>query len=151
MVNSSHVEERYSRMHSFCRLVATTCWKACHIPLLFAHLRVCREWSLWCCFFKVWHTGWNTFLTAPMTQLISFRHVHFDIPRCTSTKMRQLFLWRTQTRPVSHGIAQGFQEDQNRSPCLSRRKPSCLHCVPPICTRQEHMARRSAVILMGAH
>ena len=40
-----------------CQLAATTCWKTCENSPLFCHLRVCWEWLLRCCFFKVWHTG----------------------------------------------------------------------------------------------
>ena len=35
-MNLSQDEERYSRRFSSCHLAATTCWKACHISLLFS-------------------------------------------------------------------------------------------------------------------
>ena len=62
---------------------------------------------------------------------ILFPHVHFEIRGARAPKWVKI-LWEEQTRTVSHGTAQGFQEDWIRSPCLSRRKPSRLRCVPPI-------------------
>ena len=61
---------------------------------------------------------------------VLFPHVHFDIRVARTPKWVNFFVEK-QTRPVSHGTAQRFQEDWIRSPCLSRRKPSCLRCVHP--------------------
>ena len=77
-------------------------------------------------------------------------HEQFDI-RIARARNWTTFFERAQTPPVSHGTAQGFQEDWIRSPCRSRRKPPCLRRVLPIFTRQDPMARRSVVILMGTH
>ena len=56
---------------------------------------------------------------------VLFLHVHFDIRVARAPKWVN-FIVEKQTRTVSHDTAQGFQEDWIRSPCLSRRQPSCL-------------------------
>ena len=102
------------------------CWKACHLCVLFCHLRGCREWSPWCCFFKVWHTGWNTFLAATMTQLISLSFLRTCILTCALHEHQNgtTFLGENKLVPFFMALRKAFRKTEF---ALRAIQPENLH------------------------
>ena len=110
-----------------CHLAATTCWNTCeNFSLLFCHLRVCWKWLLWCCFFKVRHTGSFFFFGQRLW------HNSSRCPAPASGPSRRLFVLHAASLPVlafapqSRSQTLGDDDDAAATPHHARSVPGSL-------------------------
>ena len=82
--------------------------------------------------------------------VVFFPHEQFDI-RIARARNWTIFLGKHKLLPFPMALRKAFRKTGFALRAFHDENLHVCDCVPPIFTRQDPMARRSVVILMGAH